>query len=131
MAVIPVTPRPVNSAERAVLEKILATNFPGSAKLRKQIDTCEVVSQGAENSVSVDIEPTTATVPAPDAPIGPVPVTATVQALPGESLPLEGEILIWVGRGFISGIEYAWYGETMPTRLPSPERIHIEADDTP
>ncbi|MFJ2407468.1 hypothetical protein ACIOUE_39975 [Streptomyces xanthochromogenes] len=126
MEPIQITPRKLNAAERAVLQKILSTEFPGSVALLAQIDACEVVSQWDEQSVSVDIVPTASASPARDAANGPVPVTATVQGLPGDELPLEGEILIWVAGGYISGIEYAWYGDEMPTKLPEPQRIIID-----
>ncbi|MEU5438268.1 hypothetical protein AB0G73_33615 [Streptomyces sp. NPDC020719] len=48
--------------------------------------------------------------------------------LPGGDLLLEGEILVWVAGGYLSGIEYAWFGDAMPTRLPSADRITIEVE---
>lgn len=49
------------------------------------------------------------------------------RGLPGGD-PLEGEILVWVAGGYLSGIEYAWFGEDMPTQLPSTDRITIEVE---
>ncbi|MER5888297.1 hypothetical protein ABT160_31135 [Streptomyces sp. NPDC001941] len=128
MPVIPITPRHLNDAESAVLGKILSVDLPWAGALRAQVETCQVVSQWASDSVSVDIEPTTATVPATGVGDGVLHVVGAVRALPGAEMPFEGEILIWVGNGFLAGIEYAWYGEEMPTALPSPERIEIEIE---
>ncbi|MFG2142681.1 hypothetical protein ACGFRG_00565 [Streptomyces sp. NPDC048696] len=125
---VPVTPRKLNSDERAVLEKVLSARFPGADGLKAQLDACEVVAQWAEDSVSVDIQPTPAAVPAADAVNGPAPAVAVVQGLPGDDLLLEGEILVWVAGGYLSGIEYAWFGDAMPTRLPSADRITIEVE---
>lgn len=72
MAPVPVTPRKLKSAERAVLEMVLSAEFPGADGLRAQLDACEVVAVWAEDSVSVDIEPTPAAVPAAEAANGPV-----------------------------------------------------------
>lgn len=33
-----------------------------------------------------------------------------------------------VADGYLSGIEYAWYGDEMPIRLPSTDRLAIEAE---
>ncbi|MEU1077223.1 MULTISPECIES: hypothetical protein [unclassified Streptomyces] len=128
MAPIPVAPRKLNNAERAVLDKILSTPFPGSPELKKQIDVCQVIAQWSEDSVSVDIHPMPEAVPAVGVANGPAPAIGVVQGLPGDELPLVGEILVWVAGGYISGIEFTWYGDEMPKQLPPADRILVEVE---
>ncbi|OKJ94568.1 hypothetical protein AMK26_32620 [Streptomyces sp. CB03234] len=112
----------MNASERGVVELILAQDFPGAAELRAQIDFAEVVAQWAEGSVSVDLRvregaPRSAGVS------GVIPVDATVLDTSGS---LIGEILLWATDGYLSAIEYAWYGDEPPSVLPEPDLISIE-----
>ncbi|GHF14318.1 hypothetical protein [Streptomyces morookaense] len=119
---IEITPRPINTAERAILEKLLSVDFVGVEELRLQIDFCEVTGIWGQDSVSVDLR-TSDSSPQSPAGTGPIPVRTSVL---GESGSLEGEILIWVTDGYLSALEYAWYGETMPRELPPAERVTID-----
>ncbi|KMO97035.1 hypothetical protein ACS04_15060 [Streptomyces roseus] len=102
---------------------MLALEFPGSPELREQISFVEVVGKWGENSASIDLRVQGGVAPAPSAFSGIVPVEATVYDGYGE---LFGEILVWVASGYLSGIEYAWYGDSPPTSLPAKGSIVVE-----
>ncbi|MEU9202714.1 hypothetical protein [Streptomyces sp. NPDC048332] len=121
MPIVPVAPRPLNSAERVVLEHILASDFTGSSELRIQIAQAEVVATWAPGSVSIDmrvLEPVRRATLA----TGLVPVDAQVLDKQGQYI---GELLVWVEDGALAGLEYAWITDEMPTALPPVERIRL------
>ena len=119
-----ITPRPANPPEKAVLRKALAIEFNGVQELREQIDLCEVTAQWSPESVSVELRVPVGSPKSAVAP-GPIPTRTSVSNASGE---LEGEILVWTEGGFLSALEYAWYGDEMPTILPEPERMRNEAE---
>ena len=125
MAPVPITPRPLNSSERAVLEHILSVDFDGVSALRGQLDRVAVVAAWAAGSPSIDLvvrEP----VARASLPDRLVPVDAQVLAPSGEYI---GELLVWVEDGAVlAGLEYAWVTDEPPLRLPAIENIHIKAD---
>ena len=125
MAPVPITPRPLNSSERAVLEHILSADFDGASALRGQLDRVEVVATWAAESPSIDLvvrEP----VARASLPDRLVPVDAQVLDPSGE---YTGELLVWVEDGAVlAGLEYAWVTDEPPLRLPAIENIHIKAD---
>ncbi|MEV7123468.1 hypothetical protein [Kitasatospora griseola] len=116
--------RPLNSAERALLEHLLSAEaeFDGAAELRAQLDRTEVVGPWAPGSVSVDLrvdEPGRHTGPSRLAPVG-----AAVLDGDGEYI---GELLLWTdddGRT-LSALEYAWVTDDMPTVLPPVEHVRL------
>ncbi|WP_405495460.1 hypothetical protein [Nocardia sp. NBC_00511] len=59
-----------------------------------------------------------------DVPDGPLSVAAYVPNLEA----FEGEILIWIDAGHVSGIEYAWVTDEPPTLWPDSELIQIIPD---
>lgn len=56
-----------------------------------------------------------------DVPNGPLPVRAFV---PSEA-EYQGEIIIWIERGHISGLEYVWITDDAPRRWPRPDEMEI------
>ncbi|WP_329570255.1 hypothetical protein [Kitasatospora sp. NBC_01266] len=120
MPPVPVVPRPLNAAEQAVLEHLLAGDFPGAPELRSQLEQAEVIATWTPDSVSVDLRVLAAERRAPLA-AGLVPVDAQVLDERGEYV---GELLVWVeDGGVLAGLEYAWVTDEMPTALPPVERI--------
>lgn len=119
---IAITPRPISLSERAIVELILANEFPGASELRAQVDLVRVVAQWGAGSVSVDLMVREGTPRSLEA-SGVVPVNATVV---DESGSLFGEILLWVTDGYLSAIEYAWYGGEPPSTLPDAKMVSIE-----
>ncbi|MFD5511659.1 hypothetical protein ACFWIB_28365 [Streptomyces sp. NPDC127051] len=121
MPIVPVAPRPLNPAERVVLEYILVRDVTGSSELRSQIGQAEVVGTWAPGSVSTDLrvpEPVQRTSLA----TGLVPVDAHVLDEQGQYI---GELLVWVEDGALAGLEYVWITDEMPTALPPVERIRL------
>ncbi|WP_329787719.1 hypothetical protein V1227_23600 [Lentzea sp. DG1S-22] len=98
-------PRPLAGSERAVLDRVLALDFPGAALLRAQ--TVRVLRPWYEGAPSLDVD--TAGPPAPVLP---------VRALVHDAGTLIGEVLVRVEAGRLSAIEYACLtGEAPPPRL--------------
>ncbi|MFI6846025.1 hypothetical protein OG535_17610 [Kitasatospora sp. NBC_00085] len=128
MSPVPVTPRPLNAAERAVLEHVLSAGFDGAAELRSQLDRTEVVAVWGPRSVSVDVR---VREPAPPAAAlrgtRPLPVDAMVFDEAGEYV---GELLVWTEDGALAGLEYAWVTDEMPLTLPPVTRIRPGAPDS-
>jgi hypothetical protein len=59
--------------------------------------------------------------PSVDVADGPLPVRAFVQ----NGAEYRGEILVWVQGGRLSGLEYAWVTDDVPTRWPRPDEIQV------
>ena len=117
--VVPLEPRPLNAAERAVLVRILSREFPGSAELLAQVDRAEATAQWYENALSVDIR-VPGEAPVPTGTSGVVPVETSVTDENGQ---LVGEVLVWAAHGVLAALEYATYTDERPAVLPSPGQI--------
>jgi hypothetical protein len=114
MAPLPSTPRELTPAEREVLEFMVSADFAGADRLRAQIPHCRVVAVWAEGQPSVDLAVSRTVAPA-QLPDGELPSGSEVRTSAGEYL---GEVLVWVGGGYLSAIEYAWVTDEAPDRLP-------------
>lgn len=115
MSPLPVEPRPLDAAERALLEHILSAEFVGASELRSQLDHTEVTAVWGPGSVSVDLR-----VQGPcrhaALPTLLVPVDAEVHDPSGAYI---GELLIWTDEGAtLAALEFAWITDEMPTSLP-------------
>ncbi|MET7787263.1 hypothetical protein ABZS93_11635 [Streptomyces sp900116325] len=119
---VAITPRPLSPRERAVVELILANEFSGAAELQAQVDFVQVVAKWGVDSASVDLLMLEGAPRSPGG-SGVIPVDATVV---DESGSLFGEILLWTSDGYLSAIEYAWYGDEPPSALPDIEMIAID-----
>ncbi|MFE7122458.1 hypothetical protein ACFU99_44250 [Streptomyces sp. NPDC057654] len=120
---VEITPRPMSSGERDVVELILANEFPGAVELRAQVDFVQVVAKWGIDSASVDLLVLEGAPRSPGV-TGVIPVDATVM---DEAASLFGEILLWAVDGYLSAIEYAWYGDEPPSTLPDIAMITIDA----
>lgn len=114
MAPVPITPRDLSRVEREVLEFMLSSDFDGADLLRAQIPRCRVVAVWAPGQPSVDLAVPATVDPAP-VPDGEIPAGSEVRDRVGRYL---GEVLVWVGGGYLSAIEYAWVTDEPPDRLP-------------
>jgi hypothetical protein len=87
----------------------------------RQLPAARVTASWDVDSPSIDIE-------VPDGvdkakvPDGPIPGRFPVRGSAGSHT---GEILVWVADGRISGLEYAWFTDEPPTRLPDVRAIEI------
>ncbi|MER5522773.1 hypothetical protein ACWC2M_16775 [Streptomyces sp. NPDC001761] len=113
--------RPLSPLEQRILVKLLSAEFPGAQELRSQLPQTRVTRPWGSESSSVDLD-----VPlgVPEAAIedGIIPATGTVTDDSGE---LFGELLVWVGAGRLSALEFSWYGDTAPTELPDPGLVTV------
>jgi hypothetical protein len=92
-----------------------------------KVDLVRVVAEWGVGSVSVDLLVLEG---APRSPVGSgvVPVDATVVDELGS---LFGEILLWVTDGYLSAIEYAWYGDESPRAFPNVALITTDVQSAP
>ncbi|WP_371476652.1 hypothetical protein [Kitasatospora sp. NBC_00315] len=115
-------PRPLNASERAVLEHLLAADFPGAPALRGRLERTEVVGTWGAGSVSVDLR-VRGLVQDPAATHTLLPVGAGVYDRSGEYI---GDLLLWAEGGTaLSALEYSWVTDEMPTSLPSVDQIRL------
>jgi hypothetical protein len=110
--------RSLSADEDAALRWILwLEDFPGVDELRAQIG--HVRATWGRTS-EMDLEVTNA-VPAAVSD-GVLSVAALVVDADEQA---EGFITVWVKGGYLSGLEYSWFTERMPTEYPSPDRLRL------
>jgi hypothetical protein len=105
-----------------LLEYILgAVSFPGARELAGQVPDARVVG-GLPTFIDLEVDRS-----APPGPLhdGPVPVRTFVESDGGEYV---GELLIWVKDGYLSGLEFAWVTDEVPTSWPEPAKVRVEPD---
>jgi hypothetical protein len=56
-----------------------------------------------------------------DLPNGPFPAQAFVP----NSAEYQGEVIIWITDGHVSGLEYAWVSDNPPTRWPRADEMEV------
>ncbi|TRW86183.1 hypothetical protein FK535_06825 [Mycolicibacterium sp. 018/SC-01/001] len=77
-----------------------------------------LISHGTTWVCDVQVQAST---PVFDCPDGPFPARAFVS----DGIDYQGEIIIWITRGHLSGLEYAWVTDQPPTRWPRPEELEV------
>jgi hypothetical protein len=95
--------------EAAVIRAIVtAAEIRGGDALLEDLDGARV-----SNSTPwiLDVE-TSNTVAGADLPDGPFPARAFVPS----NEAYQGEVIVWVTKGHVSGLEYAWISDEPPTR---------------
>jgi hypothetical protein len=113
-------PRALTPNERALLALLLSQKwFSGAQELAAQIEHARVVG-GLATLLDLEVPPTAAIAARDD---GPIPVRAFVEAPDGH---VQGEVLVWVKGGYLSGVEFAWYTDDAPLEMPSPDRLRVE-----
>jgi hypothetical protein len=116
----PSNARPLTDRERQIAARVLGgAHLPGTGDLLAQLPTA-VVTGGTATVLDLQVPPTTPRATLDD---GPLPIETTVTAANGEIL---GEILIWVNKGHLSGLEFAWVTDEAPTEWPLPEQITLD-----
>ena len=110
-------PRPLDERERAVLNHLLAGDFPGSAELRRQAESAVVTGKCPCGCATIDL--------AVDASAAPAHVERNV---PVESLSREAdppfEILLFVENGRLSSLEIVTYADEPIRSFPPPAALH-------
>jgi hypothetical protein len=110
--------RSLTADEDAALRWILwLEGFRGAEELRAQIGH---VRATWGRTTEMDLEVTNA-VPAAVSD-GVLSVAALV--VDADEQP-EGLITVWVKGGYLSGLEYSWFTDRMPTEYPSPDRLRL------
>lgn len=110
--------RPISSEEAAVIRSILShAEIRGSGPLIGDLDGALVAN---ETPWILDIKVSNNDVGA-DLPNGPFPAQAFVP----NSTEYQGEVIIWVTNGHLSGLEYAWVSDDPPTRWPRSDEMEI------
>jgi hypothetical protein len=111
-------PRELDTDERAVLDRLLATDFPGVGELRRQATDVRVVGRCDCGCPSIYLDP----IHHRPAPIsdGLVPSELRVTAIAGEP---EGDVILFVKDGRLSYLEYVHYTDTPPASWPKHDRL--------
>jgi hypothetical protein len=112
--------RDLTPNEHALLKFILGkASFEGAPELAGQIQGTKVTG-GLPTLLDLEAPRDSPEAAVPD---GPAPIRAFVEGTDGQA---DGEILIWVTHGRLSGLEFAWYTDTAPTEMPDPSSIRLE-----
>jgi hypothetical protein len=111
--------RALTPTEVALLLHILdGASFEGADALRAQVSLAHVAGGIATFlGLAVAAGATASTFRA-----GPIPGRAFVEGTDGEP---EGEVLVWVTGGYLSGLEFAWFTDEMPTEMPDADRVRL------
>lgn len=70
----------------------------------------------------LDVKVTTPDTSSANTPDGPLPARAFVS----DQGSYQGEIIVWITAGRVSGLEFAWVSDEPPTRWPRPREMEIE-----
>lgn len=109
--------RRLTTEEAAVIRAVLMQSAtPGCDVLIADLDDA-VVSNSAQ--WILDIE--TGGGRRVELPDGPLPGRAYVPS----RAAYQGEIILWVTNGHLSGLEYAWVTDRPPTRWPRPDEMEV------
>jgi hypothetical protein len=112
--------RDLTSKEQALLEFILKNApFDGAQELAAQIQGTKVTG-GPPTMLDLEAPKDSPKARVAD---GPAPIRAFVGGPEGET---DSEILIWVKNGRLSGLEFAWYTDTVASELPGSGSIQLE-----
>jgi hypothetical protein len=61
-----------------------------------------------------------------DIPNGPYPARAFVPS----NAAYQGEVIVWIENGYLSGLEFAWVTDEPPTRWPRPDEMEVVASSS-
>ena len=112
-------PRPLDAGERAVLDQLLNTEFPGVRELRDQAVDVQVVGRCACGCPSIDLD---ASRDLRQAPVSDGLAPAELRVTPLADEP-EGDVILFVKDGRLSYLEYVYYTDRPPSSWPSQDRL--------
>ncbi|MFB7877650.1 hypothetical protein ACFC06_20570 [Nocardia sp. NPDC056064] len=121
MSSTPIQPRPLSDLESAVVTKMLSAGGAGADELLAQIPHSRVVATWGVGSPSIDLAVQPGAVQTAWSADG-IFANGAVTDCSGSPV---GEIILWVEKGLLSSIEYAWYTDERPRTLPEPARIEV------
>lgn len=105
-------------AQRLLNAVLSQVDFPGNDALLQQVSSVNVVG-GPVTMLDLQLTRPTQASAFTD---GPAPLSAIVSNTEGEAV---GELLVWVESGYLHGLEFAWWSDDPPSRLPSPEHVRV------
>jgi hypothetical protein len=110
--------RPLGDREREIAKRVVnAALIPDADHLITQLDTATVDPDSSPTFLDLAVPRTAPRSAATD---GPLPGRYLIH---GEAGELEGEVMLWMSDGYLSGLELAWYTDEPPTEWPSPDRL--------
>ena len=110
--------RPISAEESATTLAVIAgSGIAGAENLAQEVSAALVRN---ETAWILDIKLAT-TAEGIQIPNGPLPVRAFV---PNEK-NYQGEILVWVTDGHVSGLEYSWVTDSPPDKWPDSDEMEI------
>jgi hypothetical protein len=115
--------RDLSQNERELLLKLLAGGtFQGAEALAKQVAFASAVCGSERNFLDLEVSDSAPSAPVPD---GEIPVRGLIT---GSASPEPvGEILVWVERGRLAGLEHASFMDEPPSGFPASGRIRVQA----
>jgi hypothetical protein len=115
--------RSLTPEELAVITAIVGGS--GHPTGRTHVEGC-LAGAAASNQTNwiVDIK-TRSDAPATDLPHEPFPGRAFVSS----DSAYQGEVIVWVEGGRLSGLEYAWITDAPPTRWPRPNEMEVVGNE--
>lgn len=112
--------RSLTPSETAVITAVVsASAIPDAGRLLLDLDGAYTSDESSATWI-LDIE-TTNSAPGIDVPNGPLPVRAFVP----DSERYQGEVLVWIKDGHLSGLEYSWITDEAPVRWPRPDEMQL------
>jgi hypothetical protein len=110
--------RAMSSEEAGVIRSILSrAELRGSGPLIADLDGALVAN---ETTWILDVKVSNSDQGA-DLPDGPFPAQAFVPS----SAEYQGEVIIWITDGHLSGLEFAWVSDAPPTRWPRADEMAV------
>ena len=111
--------RPLTPKEVALIVRIVQEYDPSLASLvRMQAESATTDYPGFDSLL--DIEPSAAAPRIDTIPDGPFESVNTSVDTNGESI---GLLLLWFDNGYVTGLEYGWYTDEMPTEWPELDQL--------
>lgn len=115
-------PRPPTPHERAILDLLLGSDFPGAAKFRVQAEHVQVVAACGCGCYSYDVGLTDPDVQRADLPDGPIPQELTVTDPDGTYY---GSIIMPTHNGVLSYLDFHTWDDRPLTGLPPMEHLSV------
>ena len=115
-------PRPLTPHERAILDLLLADDYPGAAEFRIQAEHLQVVATCGCGCGSYDVVLNDPTAPRADLPNGPISKELTVTDPDGTHY---GSIMMLAQEGALSYPYFHTWDDRPPTGLPPVECLSV------
>lgn len=114
--------RPMNMDESDAVRAVVSAAGDRKGDLLSELDGA-LVSNSAAWILDIKVSGSSAGVDLPD---GPFPARAFVPSIAA----YQGEVIVWITKGHLSGLEYAWVSDEPPTRWPQPDEMEVVPETT-